>query len=184
MTVPYSPLAIANEFIGNFAGSNGIEHMKLQKLVYCAHGWWLATHEPSEPNLVNESPQVWKHGPVFDSLYRVLRVFGRAPITEPQSSTPFDEPTRVDNDDESANQLIRWTWNRYGHLSSFALSDLTHKQGTPWSRIAKEHNYRVPQHMEIPDEYIREEFIDILTNGRSIPGALRADNGNRKRTSA
>jgi uncharacterized phage-associated protein len=70
--VPYSPLALANEFIVRFKPGEGIEHMKLQKLVYCANGWWLVFN-PNQP-LVNKAPEVWKFGPVFPSLYHVMKV--------------------------------------------------------------------------------------------------------------
>lgn len=156
MPIPYPPLAIANEFIARCQVHVGIEHMKLQKLVYCANGWWLSFN-PSTP-LVNELPEVWKFGPVFPSLYRVLKVYGRAPIRSPQSSSPFDEPMRVDAEDGKVLNLIEWTWNRYGHLSSFALSDMTHKTGTAWHRMASEYNFSVPEGLDIPTEYIVDEF--------------------------
>jgi uncharacterized phage-associated protein len=159
MVRPYSPLAIANEFIARCPHGNGIEHMKLQKLVYCANGWWLVFY-PAAP-LVNEAPQVWKFGPVFPSLYRVLKVYGSSAIKYAQSRSPFDAPDRVDEADEETLKLIQWTWRRYGHLSSFALSDMTHKEGTAWRRMAVEHNFRVPEGLDIPWGYIAQEFRRI-----------------------
>jgi uncharacterized phage-associated protein len=156
MPIPYSPLAAANSFIAQFGAERGIEHMKLQKLVYCAHGWWLTANRTS---FLNERPQVWKHGPVFNSLYHVLKPFGGMPISTPQSSGPFSEPEFIDRDDAAVTGLIRWVWSRYGHLTSFALSDMTHRPGTAWSRVAAERNYSVPNGLEIPDEYVRDEFI-------------------------
>ena len=161
MGVPYPPLAIANSFVSQFSGNVGIEHMKLQKLVYCSYGWWLAINGLDEPRLTNEGPEIWKHGPVFASLYKVLKVFGRKPIMVPQSAAPFDDPAEAD--DDRTKSLVRWVWGRYGHLSSFALSDLTHKPGTPWYRVATENNFRIAFHTNIPDSYIFEEFTDLLT---------------------
>lgn len=74
MVRPYTPLAFANEFIVK-AGPSGVVHMKLQKLVYMCYGWWLVAHD--EP-IINEAPQVWKHGPVFKSLYSVLATHGHS----------------------------------------------------------------------------------------------------------
>ncbi len=71
--VKHSPLALANTFIERHAGSAGITHMKVQKLCYYAHGWWLAFE--NEPFLT-ERPQVWKFGPVFASLYAALAHHG------------------------------------------------------------------------------------------------------------
>jgi hypothetical protein len=69
MPRPYRPLALANEFIV-MSASRGAEHMKLQKLVYFAYGWWLTGHSD---RITTEPPQVWKFGPVFESLYHELR---------------------------------------------------------------------------------------------------------------
>lgn len=159
MPRPYPPLAIANEFIARCRHHDGIEHIKLQKLVYYANGWWLAFHP--EP-LVDELPEVWKYGPVFPSLYQVLKVYGRSPIKYAQSRSPFHEPDRVDEGDEETMNLIHWTWRRYGHLSSFALSDMTRKVGTAWHRLAAEHNFMVPEGLDIPMVYIAEEFRGIF----------------------
>lgn len=167
MPVPYSPLAIANNFIDQFGKEAGIEHMKLQKLVYNSYGWWLSINGLDEPRLTNEGPEIWKHGPVFNSLYQVLKVFGRAPITSAQSSDPFVEPENVDADDEHVKTFVQWIWSRYGHLSSFALSEMTHKPGTPWHRVAKENNFRIAFNTQIPDQYIIEEFNGL----RNIPVA-------------
>lgn len=167
MPVPYSPLAVANEFVALFAvETSGIEHMKLQKLVYCSYGWWLAAHGIDGPRLTSEGPEIWKHGPVFGSLYKVLKVFGRAPIVTPQSAGPFSDPERIDAGENEERQLIRWIWSRYGHLSGFALSDLTHKPGTPWHRVAVERNFRVPFNTAIPDAYIYEEFTNLMSEAQ------------------
>jgi uncharacterized phage-associated protein len=155
MPIPYTPLAIANQFIR----IQPCDHMKLQKLVYCANGWWLAYDQPP---LVTERPQVWKFGPVFPSLYRVLKVYGGDAIARPQSIGPFVDPDDVDQSDDRTRGLIKWVWNRYGHLSGFALSDMTHKPGTAWYRVAKEHNFIVSEGLEIPNEYIAAEFKEVL----------------------
>ena len=159
---PYAPLTVANTFIQRFAQeSQGIEHMKLQKLVYCSYGWWLAHYNLNGIRLTTEGPQIWRHGPVFETLYKALKVFGREQIVKPQSANPFSNPLTVD-DDEDVGNLIAWIWGRYGHLSSYALSDMTHKPGTPWHRVATENNFRIAYNTEIPDEYIYEEFTGLM----------------------
>lgn len=161
MPVPYTPLAIANYFIVNYGKKDGIEHMKLQKLVYCSYGWWLSNRGLDNERLTKEGPEIWKHGPVFSSLYYVLRVYGREPINEINSSAPFLNPDEISEDDSDVANLLKWIWNRYGHLSSFALSEMTHKPGTPWHRVAVENKFRVPSHTKIPDKYIFEEFSSL-----------------------
>src|SRR5689334_22079254 len=153
MPAPYTPLALANYFL---EAHPPIDHMKLQKLVYCAHGWWLASQQRTP--LVTERPQVWKFGPVFPSLYRALRTFGAQPISGPQSRAPFEDPPRVDQHDDLVRRLLEWVWNRYGHLSALALSDMTHKPGTAWYIVAQENNFNVPEGFEIEDRFVYHEF--------------------------
>lgn len=160
MSRPYAPLALANQFIKLASADHGpgAEHMKLQKLVYCAHGWWLVFQDTP---IVSEEPEVWRHGPVFDSLYHVLKPFGHRPIATVQSPGPFEEAPLINDADADAHSVVKWTWRRYGQLSSFDLSAMTHKVDTPWHRVAKAHNFRVPRHTPIPADYIRDEFQAI-----------------------
>ena len=181
MPVPYSPLSVANEFVSQFGSQAGIEHMKLQKLVYCSYGWWLSVQGLDGTRLTNEGPEIWKHGPVFASLYDVLKIFGRKPITAAQSSGPFSAPDAIDADDAQIKAMIQWIWNRYGHLAGFALSDLTHKPGTPWHRVATENDFTISYHTKIPDEYIFEEFSSLLSSIKdSNPAANEPQNGGRQ----
>ena len=56
--VPYNAIAVANYFIDK-AKADGVPltHMKLQKLIYFAHGWHLALY--GEP-LIDEEIQAWE----------------------------------------------------------------------------------------------------------------------------
>lgn len=158
MQTPYSPLALANEFIER-AGEHGIEHMKLQKLVHITNGWWLAYR--TEP-LLNEQPEVWKYGPVFASLYNVLKEFGRTPILTKQKDNPFEPEPVIEKGSEDKKsdevQLIDWIWQRYGAKSAFELSDITHQRNSPWRKVVEKLNSRVPFHTKIPDDVIREHY--------------------------
>ena len=150
------PLALSNAFVERFGGRPGIQHMKLQKLAYYTHAWWLSRFETP---FLNERPQVWKFGPVFEELYHDLKGFGSVPIVTPQPDhdTPFDPPPTIDGIAQ-LNQLIDWIWARYGHLSAEALSERTHAPGTPWKLIAERNGYRVPRHTEIDDNTIKRCF--------------------------
>lgn len=158
MPVPYKPLAVANEFIV-MAGPSGVSHMKLQKLVYCSYGWWLAYHD--EP-FINEQPQVWQHGPVFKSLYFALNQYGWRNITSVQNDN-FTTPTpRVDDADDEIHSMLRWVWARYGMRSAEWLSDLTHKPGSPWYVTAAEFSFRVPKNTPIPIDRIKAHYRDLV----------------------
>lgn len=158
--MPYSPLTLANTFIVRYGKDNPLGHMKLQKLTYYAYGWWLAyNHEP----MLDEAPQVWKHGPVFESLYFALRPYGDraviAPVAPPNAAAPV-----VPEIDQLNMQWVDWVWNRYGQNSGFELSDMTHEKGTPWQTEAETWNYRVPKRHRIPDPVIKEYFERLAAN--------------------
>lgn len=155
--MPYSPLAIANTFLAEHGGEGGISHMKLQKLVFYAYGWWLAYHD--QP-LTNEAPEVWRYGPVFSSLYSALAQNGMEPISRPQRAVPIGTAPIVPDDDEETRSMLEWIWDHYGKFSAGRLSDMTHADGTPWQQEAAAHNYRVPKHHPIPDARIKAHFQD------------------------
>jgi len=149
----YSPITLANTFLEKYSGGVGIEHMKLQKLCYYAHGWWLAYKDES---FLLEEPQVWRYGPVFNSLYHLLSHFGRKSIVTPQKANPLQEIETIK--DKDINALIDWVWNRYSNYSAESLSEMTHAEGTPWRIIAEQHNFRVPRDLDIPDSLVKECF--------------------------
>lgn len=184
MPVPFTPLAVANCFLEKFGNTDGIEHMKLQKLVYCSYGWWLAAHGMDNLRFTSERPEIWKHGPVFDSLYHTLKVFGHERITSPQSANPFAPAENIPSEDSQARAFVDWIWGRYGHLSGFALSDLTHKPGTPWYRIAAESDFSVAYNTAIPDKYIFEEFSKLLNAAQNTEAHQHESQNDRRQQPA
>ena len=131
------PIAVANTFIKNYAGNEGIDHMKLQKLTYLTYGWWLAKND--EP-FIAEEPEVWEYGPVFSSLYRALKEFRSIPITSPQSVSPDEEVLLIKEGNQK--KIIDWVWNKYKDFTGVDLSNITHEKDSPWRKIAEKHNFK------------------------------------------
>lgn len=162
--MPYSPLAIANEFI-DLARCDGksIEHMKIQKLIHFAHGYGLR----EGVGVSNENPQVWKFGPVFDSLYHELKYHGSEPIKEMESENYFGPVPRVDDEDaDEVKDIIRKVWNKYKNYTGFQLSDMTHKSGTPWHQMVIEKGGKIPMGLEIPSDKIKSHYESLPEIGR------------------
>ena len=69
--MPFSAAAVANEFLHlAHRDDRPITPLKMQKLVYFAHGWHLAiTGAP----LISEPIQAWQYGPVISSLYQIFK---------------------------------------------------------------------------------------------------------------
>jgi uncharacterized phage-associated protein len=149
----YSAATIANYFIDR-ADSDGktIDQMKIQKLVYYAHGWYLAM--TSEP-LIDEQVEAWRFGPVVPSLYRALKHCGNQPVK--QAIQPA-EPNVLPFDVQSFLDRI---WNLYSHLTGIQLSNLTHQNGSPWSRTAKKFGYRIPDSHPLDNNLLRSYFDNL-----------------------
>ena len=45
----YSAKAVANYFLSKYGRKKGITPLKIQKLVYIAHGWHMACHGHEDP---------------------------------------------------------------------------------------------------------------------------------------
>jgi len=136
---PWSARAVANTLleIAEKVGAS-VTPLKLQKLIYYAHGWALALL--GRP-LIDEQVQAWKFGPVIESVYHAFKRFGNGRITQLAADfddsgkpyTPIIPPSAVDE-----RQLLERVWSTYGKFSGVQLSNMTHKPGSPWSRAWQE----------------------------------------------
>ncbi len=161
----HSSLAIANEFIrrglARGGGSGALTQMQVQKLVYLAHAWTLASIE--EP-LIEDPVEAWKFGPVIRKLYSALSRYGRDKITR---EICWGEDTLFyrGDDGEVAHEelslveksIVDLIWENYGKFPAFKLSALTHEPDSPWSKTYDERTNRV-----IPEPLIKEYFKEKL----------------------
>lgn len=168
----HRPLLIANEFLRLHGADGNIDHLKLQKLTYFAQGWWLAV---MGSDLVTERPQVWRYGPVFQSLYSIFSPAGSNKITHPKRTLLFragQMPTLEGEDTKDERDLIEWIWGEYGNLTGAQLSDLTHKVGTPWWDIAVRENFQVPLNTVIPRDADWSYFSEMARERGFVPEPL------------
>jgi uncharacterized phage-associated protein len=156
--MPYFAAQIANEFIRRGkADAVNVDPLKLQKLVYLAHGWHLAFLGTP---LISEPVEAWRYGPVVRSLYRQFKEFGVSPIT-----TEADLPKApIEPIDDKSRSLLDQIWKTYGKKNGLELSMLTHEPGTAWDIIRKRNpdDWNSPI---IPDSYIKAEFERRKGNG-------------------
>jgi uncharacterized phage-associated protein len=150
----YRPSLVANAFLYK-ARQSGVQitHMKLQKLVFFVHAWSLATTGAST---VNERPEAWPYGPVFDSLYHELKTFGSrsidAYLTQMNPQTGERQAQMPVVSDTAFWGLLEQVWERYSPLSAMQLSALTHEAGSPWEAARK------AQTIWLSDEAIRTYY--------------------------
>ncbi len=164
----YSPKAIANYFL-DLAKEHGdsVRPMKLQKLVYYAHGWYAGhTGKP----LIDESVEAWQYGPVISSLYHEFKRFGSNPITA--KATDFSDFEIVEvpvPDDESIKKFLRNIWASYGRFTGLNLSAMTHTEGSPWDITWKEK--AGVKGADIPFELIAQHFKEVLEKSKQKAAA-------------
>ncbi|MGR3248551.1 MAG: Panacea domain-containing protein [Paracoccus sp. (in: a-proteobacteria)] len=156
-SAPYLPVQLANTFIERYGQTADIDHMKLQKLMYYAYGWWLALRDTP---LISAKPQVWKLGPVFRPVYSAFASHRGEPIKDLKKVDPFSPPYTIPVESEGA-KVVDWIWDRYGHYTGIELSEKTHEVGTPWHNKVKELNFVVPKFLELDDAEIRPYFYDL-----------------------
>lgn len=156
----YDPRAVANAFL-DVAWDDGktISPMKLQKLVYFAHGWHLVLRGIP---LIDEHVEAWQYGPVIPSIYHEFKHYGRGPITQhAKSSVELGSgefcivPYCLPEDDDFLSELISTIWKGYGGFSAIQLSNMTHEPGTPWDQTW---NCADGIKTDIPNETIRDYF--------------------------
>lgn len=132
----YSPKAIANYFL-ELAKEHGetVRPMKLQKLVYYAHGWYAGiTGKP----LIDETVEAWQYGPVISSLYHEFKRFGSNPITAKATDFIDMEIEEVPPpEEESVRKFLRNVWGSYSKYTGLKLSEMTHADGSPWDITRK-----------------------------------------------
>jgi uncharacterized phage-associated protein len=165
--MPFNATTVANEFL-KIARDKGeaITSMKLQKLVFYAHGWSLAL--ANEPLICNRI-EAWDYGPVIPDLYQVFKVYGNEPITAPAQEwvvrdkkmvliTPMLETCPEEIERMGAQKIIARVWQQYGRFTAARLSNATHAPGTPWAQVYKSGE----RNILIPNPVIKTYFESLI----------------------
>lgn len=151
----FDPVEVANEAIAA-AGRIGspISHLKLQKLLYIAHGIHLAAFGEG---LVKGGFQAWQFGPVSPAVYQAAKHFGaydlpgelghgrRLPEGDPRTPT--------------ARDAVEAVVKHYKDASAIQLVELTHRPDTPWHQVVSQAK-GIPWARRIPDQAILEFYQD------------------------
>lgn len=96
--------------------------VRIQKLVYFAHGLFLALNDKP---LIEEQLEAWVWGPIFPSLYYGLfgrdisQVLANGPVVEDEDVLAFIKPL---------DKILR-------PLSTTQLSVIAHRKGSPWYEV-------------------------------------------------
>lgn len=152
-----NPKSVANFFL-DLAAAHGetLDLLKLQKLVYFAHGWHAGyTGEP----MLFSPVQAWRFGPVIPALFHEFLHFGLSPITVPareyvkRKGKFVDVPVPRDPD---MRAFLTEVWEGYGGYTGAKLRDFTHAPHAPWAQTRR--RFKGLREVDIPFELIREHY--------------------------
>lgn len=131
-----------------------ITPLQVLKQVYISHGMVLGRH--GEP-LIPDRIQAWQYGPVVSTLYGNLKQFGSGPVVGRLPLSIFDngEPS------DAERGTIQGVYATYGDFSGPALSNLTHRPGSPWSQVWRPG----VQNLVIPNDLIQRHYRDAIARG-------------------
>lgn len=173
-----SPNAVADCFLKlSWAENKPITQMKLQKLLFFAHGWHLALLD--EP-MMNELVQAWKYGPVFESIYHNYKIFGSNPIDcssyYKRVNSPFwRDFGKLDKDlHKNVIAIVQNVWNVFKDCNAIQLMQLTHVKGSPWDLVVCDyiaHNgitiSELPHGLYISNDIIKKYFKQDVSDKRN-----------------
>lgn len=155
---------VANEVLKTaWRLGHDLTQIDIQKLCYFMHGHHLLEH--GEPLIATEF-EAWTFGPVQPVLYSSFKRYESNPITE--LATAFDPIRRVPKQlgeltSNSARHTIDTYLPRYLGLPSFALVEITHAEGTPWSETVRRAKTSANLGMKISTDLVRERFEGLST---------------------
>lgn len=146
----YSARTVARSIIERASACQvEITNLKLQKLLYIAHGTMLAAF--GKP-LLGTTFSAWKYGPVMESLYHDLKVFGSDSIKN--SDFYIQRWDSVPEDDSQAYEVIDAVLGHFGNKSGAALIEWSHDKNGPWYAVYEDNTKGI----EIPDDAIKSFF--------------------------
>lgn len=164
---PYDARAIAN-FLLDIAETRKLEltQLSLLKLLYFAHGWYLAkTGSP----LVKQEFEAWEYGPVIKVIRDEFKPFGKKPIKARAYKLDLYKNQRVLVEPILATQdenFVREIFDAYHVYDAWSLSNMTHEKGSPWDVVWNSSEPMGRFALRIRNEDIKQHFIGVGTRFR------------------
>lgn len=165
---PTRAMAVANWFLEkSWATGIPCDQMKLYKLVYYAHAWYLGN---GKGELFPEDIEAWPHGPVVRDLYGEFREFragvinrlGKRLEIDEQGATSFVNPKH----DGSLDDFFGSVWEAYKAQTGIQLSNGTHEAGEPWNIVASNYDFNLSSKPTISSEVIHSVFSRKVANAQ------------------
>ncbi|GMB02265.1 type II toxin-antitoxin system antitoxin SocA domain-containing protein [Pelosinus sp. IPA-1] len=130
-----------------------ITNLKLQKLLYYAQGFFMASN--NNDMLFRDELQAWVHGPVCHEVYTRYKEYGFNEI--PKSNDEVILP-------EEVTKVLDRVWNVFGSYNGSQLEYLTHRE-SPWIKARNGLKPWEISNNPIDPEEIRHYFQSKLGGG-------------------
>ena len=150
---------VANCFL-EYDFQNGGPHispLKIQKLVYCLHGWHLVFFgKPA----INSHFRAWRYGPVEEFLYHTFKRYGGDPITDYARDWNGGEnrALSVKGSVTEFYKVFDFVIKHYMPWSALQLSTMAHQRGTPWDITYRKQGENAP----IANDLITKHFRSLV----------------------
>lgn len=147
---------IANEFVQKGIQSGmPVTQMKLQKMVFFAHGLHLALHGTP---LIDESFYAWKFGPVIPRIYTLYKSWGSSKIIDTKITAVVDFGPKLSH---TERETVEYTWEITKAIDGISLSNWSHAEGSPW---AEAYRNGLGENSLIRNEAIKRYFEQHIAN--------------------
>lgn len=152
-------IIVANFFVKKSLQENKvITPMKVIKLTYIAHGWYLGLVENP---LLDENAEAWMYGPVVPSVYHAFKNYRKGNIDKLAPEGVYPPSQEIDRN-EFTKKFLETIWEKYKEYDGTQLSELTHKPNTPWDIVWNLQNGKSRANAQIPDTIIKEHYKKLL----------------------
>ena len=149
----YPPIAIANYFITH-PNDKYLDLMKIQKMIYMAHGMVLALYGD---RLINEAIEAWRYGPVIRSVYEAFKEY-RLDILKKVAKTENGKTYQIQIDDSRVKNILDTVIKICKGKTGIQLSNWSHEEGSPWDKVYNKTLYGDSGCAEIPNKQIKKYF--------------------------
>ncbi len=109
-------------------------NLKVNKLVYFAQAWSLVR---LGRKLFDEDILAWTYGPVVQSVYSTFKPCGKNNIEHVYGDYSADAFSSEEL------ELLMDVALQYGQYTATTLVNITHKSGSPWAKVYKEHENNI-----------------------------------------
>ena len=158
--MPYSSMKISSFFLELAQEKQeDLTPLKLQKLLYFAHGWHLVLDDKGEP-LLDEVIEAWRYGPVVPSIYHKFKDFRDEPINIDAYTRDsfYSIPNLSDDEIAILDPFLRKIWEIYAPHPALHLSNLTHLSGAPWRDLYDKYKSDIPKGKKIKNNDMKRHF--------------------------